>query len=228
MPPGSGVNEEGSAMAETSPLVESLLKIHKIITRALNVSIQKCDEYLGKSGVPAAEAGGFLMYVTTLKRVLHSHHLTEDELAFPYFRAKLEAPFDRLGEDHRTVARLLVTLEECLPRLSSGGLGKLREVLGELEGEWAPHIKIEEENVTAEKLNRVADVPEQLRLIKQFEEHGRKNAGPGPLALPFFFYNLEGADREAFLVPFPWMVKKVLVPFVWRAQWKPMRPFLLV
>ncbi len=214
-------------MTETSPVVGSLLRIHKIITRALNVSIQKCDEYLAKRGVPAEEAGGFLMYVATLKWVVHSHHLTEDEVAFPYFRGKLEAPYDRLGEDHRAVARLLVNLEECLPRMSSCGLGRLREVLGEFDKLWVPHIKIEEEHVTAEKLNRVADVQEQLSLIRHFEEHGRKNSGPGPLALPFFFYNLEGADREAFLMPFPWLVRKVLVPLVWRAQWKPMRPFLL-
>ena len=70
-------------MTELSPVAASLLRIHKIISRALNVSIQKCDEYLAKQGIPPEEAAGFLMYVTTLKRIVHSHHLTEDEIAFP-------------------------------------------------------------------------------------------------------------------------------------------------
>ena len=69
---------------------------------------------------------------------------------------------------------------------------------------------------------------EQVNLAARFAEHGKKNAGPGPLALPFLFYNLEGTDREGFLMHFPWIVKKVLVPIIWRGKWKPMSPFLLV
>jgi len=41
------------------------------------------------------------------------------------------------------------------------------------------------------------------------------------------FYNLEGKDREAFMKPFPMIVKKVLVPIIWKGQWKPMIPFFL-
>lgn len=74
------MNKEGGTMTGMSPIAESLLCIHKIISRALNVSIRKCDEYLGKQGIPPDEAAGFLMYVATLKWVTHSHHLTEDDL----------------------------------------------------------------------------------------------------------------------------------------------------
>jgi hemerythrin-like domain-containing protein len=215
-------------MTEMSPVAGSLLWIHKIISRALNLSIQKCDEYLGKQGIPSEEAAGFVMYVTTLKWITHSHHLTEDDMAFPYFRDKLEAPYPRLQDDHQAIARILVNLDKCLSEVSSGGVGKLREVLGEFDKLWGPHIKIEEEHFTADKLNRVAGMQEQVDLAARFAEHGQKNAGPGPLALPFLFYNLEGADREGFLMHFPWIVKKVLVPIIWRGKWKPMSSFLLV
>ena len=214
-------------MTEMSPVAESLLCIHKIISRGLHVSIQKCDEYLGTRGIPPEEAAGFLMYVTTLKWITHAHHLSEDEIAFPYFRDKLEAPYNRLGEDHQALARILVSLDKCLSEISSGGVGKLRELLGEFDKLWGPHIRIEEDKFTAEKLNPVAGMQEQADLYARLDEHGRKNAGPGPLALPFMFYNLEGTDREAFLMPLPWIVKKVLVPIVWRGKWKPMSPFLL-
>jgi hemerythrin-like domain-containing protein len=221
-------DREGDTMTERNPVAEDLLRIHKIISRALNVSIQKCDEYLVEQGVPPEEAKGFRMYVATLRWVTHSHHLTEDEIAFPYFKDKLGAPYARLADDHRAMAHILVKLEECLPEVSSGGIVKLREILAEFDKLWGPHISIEEEHFAADRLKAVAGMQEQVGLAKQFAEHGKKNAGPGPLALPFLFYNLESTDREAFMMLFPWFVKKVLVPIAWRGKWKPMNPFLLL
>jgi hemerythrin-like domain-containing protein len=215
-------------MTETSPLVEGLLRMHKVISRALNVCIQKCDDYLRKQGVPPEEAAGFHMYVRTLKWITHSHHLTEDDIAFPYLRDKLEAPYARLGDDHQAIARILGKLDACLLEISSGGVSKLREVLGEFDKLWGPHIKIEEEHFTADTLKPVVGMQEQVDLTVRSEEHGKKNAGPGPLALPFLIYNLEGTDRELFLMRLPWIVRKILVPFIFRGKWAPMSPFLLV
>jgi len=215
-------------MAGMSTVAESLLRIHKIISRALDVSIQKSDEYVGKQGMPPEEAAGFPLYVTTLKRIAHSHHLTEDDLVFPYFRDKLKAPYTRLEEDHQAMARILDELDTCLTEIPSGGIGRLREVLGEFDKVWGPHIRIEEDHFTADRLKAVAGMREQENLLKKINDHGSKNSGPGPLALPFLFYNLEGTDREAFMTAFPWIVNQVFVPIIWRGYWKPMSPFLLV
>ncbi len=214
-------------MIEMSPLVEGLLRIHKIISRGLSISMRKCDEYLGKEGIPSEEKEGFSMYVSTLKWVTHSHHLSEDEITFPYFKDHIEAPYNRLKDDHTAIARLLDTFDQCLLEVSSGEVGKLREVLVEFDKMWAPHIKIEEDNFTSEKLHTVIGMKDQINLAKKIGEHGTKNSGPGPLSLPFLFYNLEGEDREAFMKPIPWIAKKVLVPIFWRSQWKPMSPFLM-
>jgi hemerythrin-like domain-containing protein len=215
-------------MTGMSPVAGSLLRIHKILSRALDVSIQKCNEYFGKQGIPPEEAAGFSLYVTTLKWIMHSHHLTEDEIAFPYFRDKLEAPYTRLEEDHQVMARALVDLDTCLTEISSGGIGRLREVLGEVDRVWGPHIRIEEDHFTADRLNAVAGMREQENLLKKITDHGSKNSGPASLALPFVFYNLEGTDREAFMTAFPWIVNQIFVPIIWRGYWKPMSPFLLV
>ncbi|MGB8357624.1 MAG: hypothetical protein WCD55_03330, partial [Bacteroidales bacterium] len=75
-----------NTMADINPVVEGLLIIHKIISRGLSISIRKCDEYLGKQGIPSGETTGFSMYVSTLKWVTHAHHLSEDEIIFPYFK----------------------------------------------------------------------------------------------------------------------------------------------
>jgi hypothetical protein len=167
------------------------------------------------------------MYVTALKWVTHAHHLSEDEFAFPYFKSTIEAPYDRLRDDHQTISRILDTLDQSLLEISTGGVGKLREVLGEFEKLWVPHIKIEEENFTMEKLQMVAGMKEQEDHAEKLTRHGIKNSGPGPIVLPFMFFNLEGKDREDFMMPIPWIVKKVLVPIMWKGQWKPMSPFLL-
>ena len=219
--------KKDSPMSEISPVVGGLLRIHKIISRGLSISIRKCDEYLGKQGIPSGEATGFSMYLSSLKWVTHSHHLSEDEIAFPYFKDYLDAPYNRLKDDHNKMSRILDSLDQRLLEVSSDRIGKLREVLDEFNNLWESHIKIEEENFTSEKLQAVIGMKEQVTLVKKLGEHSTKNAGPGPLSLPFLFYNLEGKDREAFMKPIPWIVKKVLVPIIWRSQWKPMSPFLL-
>jgi len=217
--------KKAGTFTETSPVVAGLLRIHKIISRGLSISIRKCDEYLVKQGIQSGEATGFSMYVSTLRWVTHAHHLSEDDISFPYFKDLIEAPYDLLKDDHNTMARILESLEESLLAASSNGVGKLREVLGEFDRLWGPHIKIEEEHFTTEKLHAAIGMKEQVDLVKKLGEHSIKNSGPGPLALPFLFYNLEGRDREDFMKPIPWVAKKILVPVIWRSQWKPMIPF---
>jgi hemerythrin-like domain-containing protein len=214
-------------MTNTSPVAGGLKRIHKIISRGLNISIRKCDEYIAQKGIPSSEATGFLMFVSTLRWVTHAHHLSEDDITFPYFKDYIEAPYSHLKSDHNTMARILDSLDSCLLEISSDGVGKLREVLSEFERLWEPHIKIEEENFTTEKLQAVIGMKEQVDLVEKLGNHNIKNSGPGPLALPFLFYNLEGSDRNDFMKPIPWIAKKILVPIIWKSQWKPMGPFLL-
>jgi len=217
-----------SPVSEISPVVGGLVRIHKIISRGLDISIRKCDEYTGKQGIPAGEVTGFSMYLSTLKRVTHSHHLSEDDIVYPYLKDYIDAPYNRLKDDHNDMARILEALDRSILEVSSGRIGKLRAVLDEFGKIWGPHIKMEEENFTSEKLMAVIGMKEQITLVEKLGEHGSKNAGPGPLALPFLFYNLDGRDREAFMKPIPWIVKNVLVPVIWRRQWKPMGPLLLL
>ena len=219
--------KKADTITEMSPVVGGHLRIHKIISTGLRTSIRKCDEYLVKQGIPSGEATGFSRYVSTLRWVTHAHHLSEDDISFPYFKDLIEAPYDLLKDDHNTMARILESLEQSLQQVSSNGVGQLREVLGEFDRLWGPHIKIEEEHFTTEKLQAVIGMKEQVDLVKKLGEHGIKNSGPGPLALPFMFYNLEGRDREDFMKPIPWIAKKILVPVIWSSQWKPMSPFFL-
>lgn len=214
-------------MTESSPVTEGLLMIHRIVSRGINTSISICDEYSGNNGIPSRDSEGISMFIKTLKWVTHSHHTTEDELAFPYFRDHITGPYDRLREDHLVMASILDKLDKSLVEIPTGGIKKVREVLSNLNNLWVPHIKIEEENFTSGVLNGFSSLKEQIKLVEMFGEHGSKNSGPGPLALPFMFYNLEAGDRRVFVKSFPWIVKRVLVPILWKNQWKPMSQYLL-
>ena len=214
-------------MLENSPLVEGLLRIHKIISRGLNISISKCKEYRDKQGIPDNEAEGFYKYLKALRWVTHSHHLSEDEIAFPYFSSTIKAPYTRLKDDHHKIYIILEKLDKYLSETSSGKLDELHALLEEFKSVWEPHIRIEEENFNTEKLQPFLGMKDQLALAQRLGDHSRKNLGPGPITLPFIFYNLEGRDREEFMRQIPWVLKKVLVPVIWKKQWDPMRPFLL-
>jgi hypothetical protein len=92
----------------TPNIAEDLLCIHAVITRGLNVSIEK-GRLFAQGGYPDASARqGFIAYVESLVSVVHAHHLTESDLFFPYFRDKLpDAPFDLLVTQHRDLEPVL-------------------------------------------------------------------------------------------------------------------------
>jgi hemerythrin-like domain-containing protein len=214
-------------MTEISPVIGGLLRIHKVISRGLYISIMKCDELLGKKSISPVEAEGFSMYINTLKWVTHSHHLSEDEIVFPLFKDNIEAPYNRLKDDHNAMSHILDMLDQSLLEITPASVGRLRQVLDEFDKLWVPHIKIEEQNFTTKKLEPVMGMKEQVTLVEKLAEHSRKNSGKGQLTVPFLFYNLEGKEREEFMSNFPWIVRKVLVPVIWKGQWKPMSPYLI-
>ena len=215
-------------MTEENPLVQGLLGIHKVITRGLAISIQKCDEYMSKDGILQREAAGFSMYVSTLKWITHSHHLSEDEVVFPEIKDRIVAPYERLHGDHQEITRILDSVGHALSGLSNkNGVEKVQRELREFEKPWGPHIRTEEESFAAEKVLLLVGTQEQLKLSAKVGEHGMKSSGPPTLGIPFLLYNLEGNDRATFSAPFPWILKRVLVPIIWRRRWKPMGPFLL-
>ena len=74
-----------------------LLLIHKIITRGLEVSQQKGQEYLSGGFPNAMTRQGYHDYLLCLVTVLDAHHLTEDEVIFPQLGVRIpSAPYKLL------------------------------------------------------------------------------------------------------------------------------------
>ena len=88
--------------SENQPdLGENYIRLHKVMTRGIKVSLENIDEFLEVGNFEGLNHEGFLKYVQSFSWVLHGHHLVEDEKIFPYFKSKLpEVPYNRLVSEH--------------------------------------------------------------------------------------------------------------------------------
>ena len=160
-----------------------LLRIHKVITRALNVSLQKSQ------GTDLVESHweGFATYVRALTILLDAHHAGEDELSFPFWRIRLpNGPFDELGEHHRRMITYLDQIERWLEAGStawqSDALSQLHQTLTELLDLWQTHIALEEATIGPESSRQYLTSAENEQLDRQLAEHGKLHG------LPAFYF----------------------------------------
>jgi hypothetical protein len=218
----------------TAPnIAEDLLCIHAVITRGLNVSIER-GRLFAQGGYPDASAReGFVAYAGSLLSVLHAHHLTESDLFFPYFRDKLpDAPFDLLIAQHNDLEPLLQQARTATDEVSAeaqagAGMARLNGLLGRIVEFWHPHIRIEEDHFLVERVATLIDATEQEALAKAAMKHSQQHSGPAHLVVPFLLYNLPPEKRPVFARWMPPVLTWLLLPIVWRRKWACMRPFLL-
>jgi hemerythrin-like domain-containing protein len=224
--------EADMAEANAPNVAQDLLSIHSIITRALNVSSEKSQRFAQEGFSDASMKEGFFCYARSFVSVIHGHHLTENELAFPYFREKVpDAPYDLLIAQHQELVHVLdeikAAIEEVSAEPQAAALNKLNQGLKRLADLWHPHIAIEQDHFSVAKLGVLINREEHIRLGKLLARHGQKHMGPGYLVVPFLLYNLAPKERAVFARNMPFLLTHLLVPVVWKKQWASMRPFLL-
>jgi len=217
---------------QQNPIAASFFNIHAIITRGLRVSIEGVKKVGNSQFHDAEHHKGLFLYIQALVPVLHSHHLTEDEVAFPYFRDKLpDAPFDDLSKYHKEMVKVLDVISNALekwerndePEVNRRQVEKSLILLNEI---WIPHIQSETDTFIV-KADALLPMEERVRLVGEFAEHGVKHAVPHPITVPFLLYNLPPDERAVFSQGMPVEVVQHLVPVVWKAQWEAMQPFFL-
>jgi hemerythrin-like domain-containing protein len=211
-----------------------LLRVHKVITRSLDVIIVQGQEF-AEAGFPdAITQAGFTDYVRCFASLMHAHHTSEEELAFPYFRVKLpDEPYDDMLSDHSKIAWLVYDIRSVVgdpggAAIDPGKLKNLESVVTDVRQIWRQHIPKEEKSFSPEHLDQVMSTDEQITMGRLFGEHSAKHTSPDYLVMAFFLMNLEGEDREAMAENLPALVTEQLVPVVWKDKWGPMRPFLLI
>ncbi len=216
-------------MSEQMPpnVGEDILRIHRVLTRSLTVSIQ----FLQQAEQPDNLHHGFMLYLRALSALLHAHHLGEDEIGFPFWRTKSPfAPLNNLIRDHLRMMPLLEKIEIWLNSESgweAPHLRRLQGILEELNAIWLWHIQLEESVMGPEKADALLTPAENQQLARQLATHGQEHAQPDALVLPFILYNLPVEDRAMMAQIFPPLVTRQLVPVEWKPVWEPMKPFLL-
>ena len=217
---------------QESNIAVSFLNIHNIITRGLRVSLESARDILQHGFQGERTREGFFNYVRALTSVLNAHHLTEDEIAFPYFREMLpKAPFDDLTFWHHKMVEILDEINKAVEKCEkeAGLAPELRTIenaLFRLDEMWPLHIQPETDEFI-NKADALVPVEEQRRLVRLFAEHGQKNATPAYLTVPFMLYNLSAEDRQGFSQGIPAEIIQNLVPVVWKEKWASMAPYLL-
>jgi hypothetical protein len=213
-------------------LADSIVVVHRSITRGLDVSCRNSRAYAGGTG-DGSSRQGFLDYLQSLATVLHTHHLMEDELTFPYFRQILpELPTEALIAQHQQIEgllgeiRSLVQLAMASPEIAEPW-SRIGAALTQLIEMWHPHIGIEETHITPEMVTRLVSPDEHARLGLEIGRLNQEHLVPAELVLAFVLHNLEPDDRALLAAAMPPIISLQLIPVTWRARWQPMDPYLL-
>jgi hemerythrin-like domain-containing protein len=209
-----------------------LLLIHKIISRALEVTQQKGQEFISTGFPEIGVRQGFHDYIQCLVAVIGGHHLTEDEIVFPEFGVRIvSAPYKLLTADHQKMVSLLDGIKTSLNNFDKEGskqaIGAILNILQQLRDLWYPHIKIEENYFSEQNVNLVMSDEEQQAFSQQSAKFSQEHIGPDYLVIPFLLFNLTANERKVFSANMPPVVTQQLVPLVWKEKWLPMQPFLL-
>ena len=214
-------------------IAASFYNIHNIITRGLRVSLESTRGILQAGFQGERNREGFFNHIRSLTAVMNAHHLTEDDIAFPYFRDKLpEAPFDdwtywhgKMSED---LDEINLAVEKCEKKAEcETELRNIENVLARLNEGWPYHIQPETDEFI-NKADALVPVEEQLHLVRQFSEYVLENANPLYLTVPFMLYNLPVEDRQVFSQWIPAEGILNLVPVAWKEKWSSMGPYLLI
>jgi len=178
-----------------------LQRIHRVITRGLAVA-QENGQAFADGGFPDdATREGFWKYCQGLEANAHGHHMTEDDLVFPYIRERVpDTDFDELMAEHQEMHAILVAMGAAREAAS---LADMQCALSKMAELWHPHIYKEESGFSPELAAEVMTVAEHIEMAQKAAAHSQKHAQPAPLAVPFLLYNLESVDRAHFLAVMP-------------------------
>ena len=210
-------------------LSKGLELIHKVLSRPLDVGISHLDRCLSSNKIDMENHAGFKDYISSLVTVFFGHHHGEDEIMFPTFEEKIkDSDFSKLKKQHKELHPLADKIKDKfnidVPTIDN--YREIRELLKETKDLWVEHRDEEEKTVELD-IEPMLSSKEQIELGEKVGEHGRSMSKPATLILPFIIYNLEGNDREEFTSDMPWILKKFIVPVIWKKKWQKMKPFLL-
>ncbi|MFD3519358.1 nitroreductase/quinone reductase family protein [Streptomyces sp. NPDC058653] len=156
----------GEEPREVRTLADKILEVHDHLRAQLRLVTADVDAHFAAlaahegPGEPPAPSLGLRIRQRCLAfcQALEFHHTGEDGHLFPgiaQYHPHLTEVFDRLGAEHRTVARIQDALVTLLADLGSAEPSLFRAELAEMTTELTAHLDYEEEVI----LPLVAEVP---------------------------------------------------------------------
>ena len=217
------------ATGRAKHLSKGLDLIHRVLSRPLDIGISHIDSCISSKKVDMENHEGFKDYLSSLTTVFNAHHHGEDEILIPTFEKKINnADFSILKKQHKEFHPLVVqiTAKIDVDNPSLNQYQEIRNLLKKTKDLCIKH-RDEEEQIVELEMEPIMSLADQIELNNKLSKHGQSMSEPANLVLPFLIYNLEGAERDEFTNDMPWILKKFILPIVWKSKWKKMRPFLL-
>jgi len=118
--------------------------------------------------------------------------------------------------------KLLDELQRMVERklLERVNLERIRKKMGKVYDHLDPHLEKEEQVVRGEILNEFLSLKDRHELAAQEGRIAKKYLKTPSLEIPVLYYSLNEENRKVLEESMPWIVPKVLVPFVWKGRYK--------
>lgn len=173
----------------------------------------------------------FLLYAQGFYTLFHVHHGTEEKVLFPVLRERGQTELvEEYQKQHRALEELALAAEEKLNQAKEApddpvAFTAFAEATQAMRDKLEEHFSNEECRFTHEFAEEVLDEQSVNDAARRMAEHGKSYSKPPWIILPSILYNLEGEKRMTFIKAMPWILTRVIIPFVWKSKWKPLVPF---
>jgi len=208
--------------------------IHKVLANNIQVILRHIDTVVAQGEEHDKQAAKHLLeHIGLYGAYLHHHHYHEEEIVFPVFKERLPelmATLDKLASDHAELVNDLKTIETLTKPDSTKTdtdlqvLGQLAPVLRRVSDFIGPHFKIEEDTFTVEALSTKVTYEDLHDIEKKIMANIRADPH-APVFFAFLVYTLDAKDLHAIIGQTPWILRKIIFPYVWRGKYKNYIPF---
>eukprot|EP01122_Echinamoeba_exundans_P002721 TRINITY_DN12693_c0_g1_i1.p1 TRINITY_DN12693_c0_g1~~TRINITY_DN12693_c0_g1_i1.p1 ORF type:complete len:249 (+),score=67.70 TRINITY_DN12693_c0_g1_i1:31-747(+) len=196
-------------------------RIHRAIENALDATVNSI--VAAQNTKNAVQIKHLLEHIDTVIFFLHGHHDHEEHIVFPELRKKLAeraAVFDTLvGEHQQLVADLDNAQNLTLSALKASdaeqlsALDTLLPIMKRINEFLHTHFALEDSSFPADLINKNFTEAEQRAIEDRIVATAQKERPT--TTFPLFLYNLPQEERDEMLKILPWIVRGVLVPWVW-------------
>jgi hypothetical protein len=215
--------------------------IHNVIKRNFNIVVQyELDLTNGANN--EEEKGKQRLYVDYCKvfmKMIHGHHQTEEEYWFPTVSKGCNVNLDHFVDKHKQLDKIWADIDQLLLKLSqslSSGdqstkneeilndLKQVKDLFRQLQQEMVPHLDAEEETISTELVMKHYSTQQMKEIEEKTGKVAQSHMGDASTEFPLFYYSMSNEERATMGAHFPWILKRVIMPWVWYRKWSKFIP----